>query len=116
MRVHVGTSGYNYPEWRGTFYPSDLPAKAMFDFYAARFHTVEINATFYRMPTRKLAEGWHDKAPDGFSYTLKAPRRITHDTRLKDCKDSVDFFVDSARGLGDHIAMLLFQLPPNFKA
>jgi uncharacterized protein YecE (DUF72 family) len=116
MPIHVGTSGYNYPEWRGTFYPADLKSKDMFAFYAERFRTVEINATFYRMPTLKMTEGWRDHAPEGFSYTLKAPRRITHDKRLKDCADSVAFFCDSARGLGDHLGALLFQLPPNLKA
>jgi uncharacterized protein YecE (DUF72 family) len=115
MNIHVGTSGYNYPEWRGTFYPADLPAKRMFDFYAARFHTVEINYTFYRMPTLKTTEGWRAQAPAGFTYTLKAPRRITHDRRLQDCAESVTLFCDAARGLGDRLATLLFQLPPHFK-
>jgi uncharacterized protein YecE (DUF72 family) len=115
MRIHVGTSGYNYPEWKGTFYPSDLPAKKMFEFYAARFTTVEINYTFYRMPTVKMAEGWRDQAPAGFTYTLKAPRRITHDKRLKDVGDAVKLFCEAAIGLGDHRAALLFQLPPNLR-
>jgi uncharacterized protein YecE (DUF72 family) len=115
MRVHVGTSGYNYPEWRGTFYPEDLPAKRMFAFYAARFSTVEINYTHYRMPTPKTTGAWRDQAPEGFTYTLKAPRAITHERRLKDCADSVKFFCESARVLGLHLGVLLFQLPPNFK-
>lgn len=115
MKIRIGTSGYNYPEWRGTFYPEKFPAGKMFAYYAERFTTVEINATFYRMPTTKNTEAWREQAPDGFLYTLKAPRRITHDTRLKDCKDSVDFFCDSARALEDHLGTLLFQLPPNFK-
>ena len=66
MRIHVGTSGYNYPEWRGTFYPADLPAKKMFGYYAGRFGTVEINFTFYRMPMPTTTEGWRAQAPDGF--------------------------------------------------
>jgi uncharacterized protein YecE (DUF72 family) len=115
MNIHVGTSGYNYPEWRGTFYPADLPAKGMFDYYAARFRTVEINYTFYRMPTAKTADAWAAQAPDGFTYTLKSPRRITHDRRLQDCADSVALFCDAARHLGGHLATLLFQLPPHFK-
>jgi uncharacterized protein YecE (DUF72 family) len=115
MRVHVGTSGYNYPEWRGHFYPDDLPAKKMFAFYAERFGTVEINYTFYRMPTPKTTEGWRAQAPDGFRYVLKAPRRITHDARLKDCAENVQFFCDAARGLGAHLGPLLFQLPPSLK-
>jgi uncharacterized protein YecE (DUF72 family) len=87
----------------------------MFAFYAARFRTVEINYTFYRMPTPKTTEAWRDQAPHGFSYALKAPRRITHERRLRECGDEVTFFCDSARRLGDHLAPALFQLPPNLK-
>ena len=113
--IHVGTSGYNYPEWRGTFYPEDFPAKDMFGYYSARFGTVEINYTFYRMPTPKTTEAWRDQAPPGFRYALKAPRRITHDKRLKDVADSTQFFCDAARVLGPALGPLLFQLPPNLK-
>src|SRR6188768_3907380 len=116
MLVHVGTSGYNYPEWRGTFYPADLPSKAMFDYYSARFHAVEINYTFYRLPTLKVTEGWRAQAPEGFTYVLKASRRITHDKRLKDCAETLQYFCDSARALGPRLGPLLFQLPPNFRA
>ena len=115
MRVHVGTSGYNYPEWRGTFYPEDLPAKRMFAFYAERFSAVEINYTFYRMPTPKTTEAWRAQAPEGFRYVLKAPKRITHERRLVDCADTLAFFCDSASGLAEHRGPLLFQLPPNLK-
>jgi uncharacterized protein YecE (DUF72 family) len=115
MRVRVGTSGYNYPEWRGHFYPDGMPAKAMFAYYAERFRTVEINYTFYRMPTAKNVEGWQAQAPAGFTYTLKAPRRITHDKRLKDCAEPLQMFCETARGLGGHLATLLFQLPPTLK-
>ena len=115
MRVHVGTSGYNYPEWRGHFYPEELPAKEMFGFYAKVFRTVEINYTFYRMPTTKTTAGWLEQAPDGFTYALKAPQRITHIQRLKDAGENVTFFCDSARVLGAHLGPLLFQLPPTFR-
>jgi uncharacterized protein YecE (DUF72 family) len=115
MRVHVGTSGYNYPEWRGTFYPDALPAKQMFPFYADRFRTVEINYTFYRMPTVKTTSAWRDQAPAGFTYTLKAPQKITHIRRLKEAGDELAFFCESARVLGPHLGALLFQLPPNLK-
>jgi uncharacterized protein YecE (DUF72 family) len=115
MRIHVGTSGYNYPEWRGTFYPDDLPAKQMFGFYSSRFRTVEINYTFYRMPTTKTTSAWLAQAPGGFTYALKAPRRITHELRLKNAADQVRYFCDSARVLGAHLGPLLFQLPPNLK-
>jgi uncharacterized protein YecE (DUF72 family) len=115
MQVHIGTSGYNYPEWRGSFYPEEFPAKKMFAYYAERFPAVEINYTFYRMPTPKTTEGWRAQAPEGFQYVLKAPKRITHERRLVDCRDEVAFFCESARGLGPHRGPLLFQLPPNLK-
>jgi uncharacterized protein YecE (DUF72 family) len=113
--LYAGTSGYNYPEWRGTFYPEGFPAKQMFGFYVERFRTVEINATFYRMPTPKTTAKWLEQAPPGFRYALKAPRQITHLRRLKDCGDALAFFCDAARVLGAHLGPLLFQLPPNFK-
>jgi uncharacterized protein YecE (DUF72 family) len=111
----VGTSGYNYPEWRGNFYPADLPAKEMFAHYSAQFRTVEINYTFYRMPTPKMTAGWLAQAPPRFVYALKAPQRITHMKRLMDCGDPLQFFCDSARVLGPHLGPLLFQLPPTFR-
>jgi uncharacterized protein YecE (DUF72 family) len=77
-KVFVGTSGYNYPEWRGSFYPEKFPTTKMLPYYAERFRTVEINYTFYRIPNQKLLDGWASATPDGFSFTLKAPRRITH--------------------------------------
>ena len=111
----VGTSGYNYPEWRGNFYPEGLPSKEMFGYYSGVFATVEINYTFYRMPTEKMAAAWEAQAPDGFKYALKAPQRITHMKRLMDCEEPLQFFCDSARVLGEHLGPLLFQLPPNFR-
>jgi uncharacterized protein YecE (DUF72 family) len=115
VTVHVGTSGYNYPEWRGSFYPADLPAAAMLPFYAKHFRTVEINATFYRMPTAKTVTGWAEAAPPGFVFTLKAPQRITHMRRLRDVDEPLRFFCDVARQLGDKLGPLFFQLPPNLK-
>ena len=82
--IRVGTSGYNYPEWKGAFYPAGLPAARMLRFYAERFDTVEINYTFYRMPTPALAARWAEATPDRFVFTLKAPGRITHQRRLAD--------------------------------
>ena len=115
MRILVGTSGYNYPEWRGTFYPDKLPAAKMLAYYVARFATVEINATFYRMPNAKTLAGWAAIAPDGFAYVLKAPQQITHYARLRKIDEPVRYFCDTARTLGDKLGPLLFQLPPNFK-
>jgi uncharacterized protein YecE (DUF72 family) len=113
--ILVGTSGYNYPEWKGSFYPHDLPASRMLPYYADRFPSVEINATFYRMPTAKTVVGWAGQVPASFRFTLKANRRITHDKRLQDVGDAVAFFVTTARELGPQLAAILFQTPPNLK-
>jgi len=115
MRVLVGTSGYNYPEWRGTFYPEKFSTDKMLPFYAERFPTVEINYTFYRIPNEKLLAGWSAATPERFSFTLKAPRRITHDSKLRHCEDLVQTFCRTARTLGPKQGVLLFQLPPTFK-
>ena len=115
MRVRIGTSGYNYPEWKGTFYPPEIKAREYLPYYAARFSTVEINATFYRMPTVKTVEGWAGAVPDGFTFVLKAPQRITHFARLRDVDDPVRAFCDAARALGAKLGPLFFQLPPSFK-
>jgi uncharacterized protein YecE (DUF72 family) len=114
-RVLVGTSGYNYPEWRGSFYPEKFSTDKMLAFYAERFPTVEINYTFYRMPSEKLLAGWAAGTPDEFTFTLKAPRRITHDAKLHRCEDLAQSFCRTARTLGPKLAVLLFQLPPTFK-
>lgn len=115
--ILVGTSGYNYPEWKGSFYPPDLPAAKMLPYYASKFHTVEINYSFYRMPTSKIVAGWAAQVPAGFRFTLKAPKRITHDKRLRaaEVADALQAFVSVAGELGPRLGALLFQLPPNFK-
>ena len=113
--VWIGTSGYNYPAWKGSFYPTDLAAAKMLPYYAERFNTVEINYTFYRMPNEKLVAGWAAQTPSPWKITLKAPRRITHDSRLKNCGDLVAGFCRVAATLGEKLGALLFQLPPNFK-
>lgn len=115
MHLWVGTSGYNYPEWRGSFYPDKFAAAKMLSYYAERFSTVEINYTYYRMPNQKTLEGWDKQTPRDFKLTLKAPKRITHDARLKDCADPLRYFVDTAAKLGSKLGALLFQLPPSFK-
>src|ERR671913_2573436 len=113
--IWVGTSGYNYPEWKGSFYPETLAATKMLPYYAERFPTVEINYTFYRTPNEKILEGWNAATPDRFKLTLKAPKRITHDARLRDCADRVRLFLETAAVLGPKLGALLFQLPPNLK-
>jgi uncharacterized protein YecE (DUF72 family) len=114
--IFIGTSGYNYPEWKGSFYPADLAATKMLPYYAARFSTVEINYTFYRMPNEKILSNWAAQVPGGFRFTLKAPRRITHDSKLVNCESlTASFCLVAASGLGDKLGALLFQLPPNQK-
>lgn len=113
--IYVGTSGYNYAEWKGRFYPENLAAARMLPYYAERFSTVEINYTFYRMPTAKLVTGWAAQVPEHFKFTLKAPKRITHDRRLKDVADPLRGFCEAAAELGPKLGALLFQLAPNFK-
>jgi uncharacterized protein YecE (DUF72 family) len=113
--IWIGTSGYNYPEWKGSFYPATLSAAKMLPYYAERFPTVEINYTFYRTPNEKILEGWAKATPSPFRLTLKAPKRITHDARLRDCADRVRQFLETASTLGDKLGALLFQLPPNLK-
>jgi uncharacterized protein YecE (DUF72 family) len=113
--IWIGTSGYNYPEWKGTFYPETLPAAKMLPYYAERFPTVEINYTFYRTPNEKILDGWNKATPDQFKLTLKAPKRITHEARLRDCGDRVRQFLETASILGPKLGALLFQLPPNLK-
>ena len=113
--IRIGTSGYNYPEWRGTFYPEKFPTGKMLPYYAERFSTVEINYTFYRMPNAKTVAGWVAETPAQFSFTLKAPQRITHFARLRDIGDPLRYFLDTAAGLGPKLGTVLFQLPPNFK-
>jgi uncharacterized protein YecE (DUF72 family) len=115
MRYLIGTSGYNYPEWRGSFYPEKFPTGKMLAYYAERFNTVEVNYTFYRMPTEELLDGWAQGTPENFTFTLKAPRRITHDAKLQRCEELTQAFCRVAATLGPKLGVLLFQLPPNFK-
>ena len=115
MKLHVGTSGYNFAEWKGSFYPEKLPAPQMLPYYAERLATVEINYTFYRMPSAKTIAGWDVATPAGFTFVLKAPQRITHIARLRDIDDPLRYFLEMARKLGAKLGPLLFQLPPNFK-
>ena len=112
MRVLVGTSGYSYKEWKGPFYPKDLAAGDFLRYYGARLATVEINNTFYRMPTAKLVEGWAEAVPETFSFAVKAPQRITHIAKLQSAGELTDTFVRVASKLGPRLGPLLFQLPP----
>jgi uncharacterized protein YecE (DUF72 family) len=115
MRILTGMSGYAYKEWRGGFYPEGLPATGMLGYYATRFPTVEINNTFYRMPRESVLLDWASQVPEGFSFALKASRRITHDHRLQDVGSLMEFLLRNASVLGGKRGPMLFQLPPTMK-
>lgn len=115
MRLLAGTSGFAYKEWKGIFYPEKIKPAEMLSFYATKFSSVEINNTFYRMPSADVVAGWAEQVPAGFTFVLKAPQKITHFKRLKECEAEVDYFFGVARTLGTHLGPMLIQLPPNFK-
>jgi uncharacterized protein YecE (DUF72 family) len=115
MRVRSGTSGYAYKAWKGSFYPDDLPNDQMLQFYGTQFSTVEINNTFYRMPSQRVLLQWADQVPADFAFVLKASRRITHQLRLKNTEQPLRYLLDNAASLGARLGPMLFQLPPNLK-
>jgi uncharacterized protein YecE (DUF72 family) len=115
MNVRVGTSGFAYKEWKGSFYPEDIKAKDMLRYYGTQFRSVEINNTFYRMPSETVLREWAEQVPDAFMFVLKAPQLITHRKRLKDAESPVALFFERAGALGPRLGPLLFQLPPNLK-
>lgn len=115
MKSWVGTSGFQYAEWKGKFYPEDLPAAKMLPFYAEHFSTTEINYTFHRIPPAKTIDNWNKLTPPTFRFGLKAPQKITHWSKLRDCGDTMRYFHDITSGLGEKLGPVLFQLPPNFK-
>ncbi len=115
MNLHVGTSGYSYKPWKGTFYPKGLPDRGMLRFYGEHFRTVEINSTFRGMPRASVLEGWAGAVPADFQFVLKAPQQITHIQRLKDAGDSASQLLEIAEALKERLGPLLFQLPPNLK-
>jgi uncharacterized protein YecE (DUF72 family) len=112
MRLLAGTSGYAYKEWKGNFYPEDAKPQDMLRLYAERLPTVEINNTFYRMPSEKMLLDWLKQVPDGFSFVLKVSRRITHQKRLKDAGDEMAYLLQTSAVLGERLGPMLFQLPP----
>src|SRR6266700_3111115 len=115
MNLYVGTSGYSYKEWKGTFYPEDLSERQMLHFYGERFRAVEINNTFYRMPKASVLEAWAAEVPEYFKFVIKASQRITHMHRLKDAGDSVSYLLKTVTSLRERLGPLLFQLPPFLK-
>jgi uncharacterized protein YecE (DUF72 family) len=115
MNFWIGTSGFQYSEWKGNFYPEDLPAAKMLPFYAEQFATTEINYTFHRIPAQKTIENWKAQTPEKFRFGLKAPQKITHWSKLRDCADTLEYFLKVAGGLSERLGPILFQLPPAFK-
>jgi uncharacterized protein YecE (DUF72 family) len=115
MRTLVGTSGWSYKEWKGSFYPAKLPQDEMLGFYASRFSTVEVNNSFYRIPSEKVLVSWAEQVPPDFRFVLKASRRITHNSRLADEDGSLEYFLRAVNPLGERLGTTLFQLPPTFK-
>jgi uncharacterized protein YecE (DUF72 family) len=115
MNFWIGTSGFQYTEWKGNFYPEDLPTAKMLPFYAGRFSSTEINYTFRRIPAPKTIENWRTLTPEEFRFALKAPQKITHWSKLRDCADTLEYFLKVVTGLGERLGPVLFQLPPTFK-
>jgi uncharacterized protein YecE (DUF72 family) len=114
-RIRIGCSGWNYKHWRERFYPKDLPVRSWFAFYAEHFDTVEINNSFYRLPTRETFAKWRDQAPAGFCYAVKANRFLTQAKKLKDCDEPLARMMAPMRQLGDRLGPILYQLPPRFR-
>lgn len=115
MKLHVGTSGYSYKEWKGSFYPEKLPANEMLPYYASRLSAVELNNTFYRLPHPAMVESWKTQVPDNFRFSVKASQRITHFKRLKEVEDETKYLLETVGGLEERLGVVLFQLPPNMK-
>jgi len=115
MNTWIGTSGFQYAEWKGNFYPEDLSTAKMLPFYAERLSTTEINYTFHRIPAAKTIDNWKKLTPEKFRFALKAPQKVTHWSKLRDCADTMRYFHDVTSGLGQKLGPILFQLPPTFK-
>ena len=115
MQTWIGTSGFQYPEWKGTFYPEKLPAAKMLGFYCQHFSTTEINYTFRRIPSAATIQRWVEGTPAPFAFSLKASQRITHFAKLRDCGDTLRFFFSIVSALGEKLGPVLFQLPPTCK-
>jgi len=116
VSVTAGTSGWQYRDWRGTFYPPDVPQRRWLEYYAEQFATVENNGTFYRLPSRETFQSWRDRVPGDFVMTVKASRYLTHVRRLRDPAEPVGRLLEAATGLGDRLGPVLLQLPPDLRA
>lgn len=116
MKIHVGTSGYGYKEWKGIFYPEKISPKAMLRFYGERFNAVEINYTYHHMPTERVLKPWAEQVPDDFAFALKAPQVITHLKKLRDVGEETEYFFRMLSVLGRKLGPALFQFPGSFHA
>lgn len=114
--IHIGTSGWEYPHWKGPFYPDGIRSDGHLAFYADSFHTVEVNNSFYNLPSEKTLAAWRDTVPDGFTFAVKASRYITHMKKLKEPQKAVSRFLDRVSVLGEKLGPILFQLPPKWRA
>ena len=114
-RVHIGTSGWHYNHWRGPFYPGKLPAAKMLEFYVNRFDTVEINNSFYKLPSEETFANWRQATPAGFCFAVKASRFLTHNKKLKDPQNALHNFLPRAAALKQKLGPILFQLPPRWR-
>jgi uncharacterized protein YecE (DUF72 family) len=114
MKLWIGTSGFQYPEWKGSFYPEEIPAGKMLPYYAEHFSTTEINYTFRRIPSEKAVLGWTSLTPERFRFSFKAPQRVTHFSKLCDCGEILEVFAQAVAVAGDKAGPVLFQLPPTF--
>jgi len=111
-RIHVGTSGWTYDDWSGAFYPEDVKGAKRLEFYAGQFDTVEVNATFYRLPTRNMIDAWNRRLPEGFHLVVKGSRLVSHLKKLADCAEPVGAFYERVLQLG-RLRVVLWQLPPS---
>ncbi|MCM8823845.1 MAG: DUF72 domain-containing protein [Candidatus Omnitrophica bacterium] len=114
-RIFIGTSGYNYSHWQGLFYPLTIPTKQWLEFYTQHFKSVELNVTFYRLPSDKIFKSWYKRTPQDFGFVVKGPRFITHIKKLDDCIESLEIFFDRVQYLKEKLLCILWQLPPSLK-
>lgn len=113
--IWIGTSGFQYPEWKGAFYPETLATAKMLGYYSERFSTTEVNYTFRHLPSAKTLDRWGIETPANFRFSLKAPQRITHFAKLRDCDQLLEYFSNTVAALAPKLGPILFQLPPQFR-
>ena len=114
-KLKIGTSGWSYDGWKGDFYPDGTSKSDMLEYYVSQFNSVEVNATFYRLPFENMVKGWRNKAPEGFRYSVKGSRQITHYNRLEDIDEYLGRFLERIAALGEPLETVFWQFPPNFK-